>query len=1188
MSFVGLHIHSDYSLLDGASQLPQLVERAIELGMKAIALTDHGVMYGAVELIKTCRNKNIKPIIGNEMYVINGDIEKKERRRIPKYHQVVLAKNTKGYKNLVKLTTISHLKGFQGSGIFGRPCINKELLAQYHEGLIVTSACLGGEIPQAIMAGRLDVARKTAQWYKDVFGDDYYLEIQDHGSPEDRIVNIEIVKIAKELEIKIIATNDSHYISCYDVEAHDALLCIQTKKLIAEDNRMRYSGTEYLKSAEEMAQLFRDHLPDEVIQEAIATTQEVADKIEPYNIMGEPRIPNYPVPAGHNADTYLEQVAWEGLLQRLNRKNRTEIEPTYKERLEYELKMMQQMGFSTYFLVVWDYIKYARDHNIPVGPGRGSAAGSLVAYSLKITNIDPVHHGLLFERFLNPERKSMPDIDTDFCIEKRDKVIEYVTEKYGKERVAQIITFNRLTSKAVLKDVARVLDISYGEADRMAKLIPVVRGKPTKLKVMISESTPSPEFKERYDNEPSVRHWINMAMRIEGTNKTFGVHAAGVVISAEPLDEIVPLQKNNDGSVITQYFMEDIESMGLLKMDFLGLRNLTLIQKTVDLIKQNKNEVIEPDKVTQEERKAQKILAKSDFKKLPEDVEKTYQLLAAGDLEGIFQLESSGMRQIVRDLKPSCIEDISSILALYRPGPLDAGLIPLFINRKHGREEIKYEHSLLEPILNETYAVLVYQEQIMKMAQDMAGYSLGQADLLRRAMGKKKASEMQKHRETFVDGAARNGVKKQIAEGLFDQMVKFAEYCFNKSHSTAYGYVTYQTAYLKANYPVEYMAALLTANSGDTDKMQKYISTCMSMDIQIEPPDINRSGVDFTPLERNILFGLSAVKNVGQGAIACILSARESGGSFKSLADLCDRIDLRAVNNRALEALIYCGAFDRIQPNRHQLIKDLEVVYDWAQSRARDRDSGQVSLFGWGGMTNTTQSNNSFDSAPKAATVNDLPQSEKLRKEKELLGFYVSAHPLKAVQQATKIMAPTNLSDLGDRNEDTLLSAIVMLTSIKPVTTKKGDRMAIITIEDLTGQTEAVVFPKAYERIGNLLVEDTRTIVWGKVDRRDEQKLQLIIEDAEPVENVQVVMVELTPQQAGGFEEQNRLSGILQEQIGDKEKAKVPVFGIVTAANRRQLVRFGRQYWVQDGKAAVEALKSARFSAHVQPLVSQS
>ncbi|MBP5975580.1 DNA polymerase III subunit alpha [Brasilonema sp. CT11] len=777
MSFVPLHIHSDYSLLDGASQLPDLADRAIELGIKAIALTDHGVMYGAIELIKICRNKNIKPIIGNEMYIINGDFTKQERR--PRYHQVVLAKNTKGYKNLVKITTVSHLQGVQGKGIFSRPCVNKELLKEYHEGLIVTSACLGGEVPQAILSGKLEAARKVARWYKEVFGEDYYLEIQDHGSQEDRIVNVEIVKIARELDIKIVATNDSHFISCYDVEAHDALLCIQTGKLIAEDNRMRYSGTEYLKSAEEMKALFRDHLPDDVIEEAVITTVEVAEKVEPYQILGEPRIPNYPIPSGHTADTYVEEVAWQGLLQKLNRKSRNEIDQTYKDRLEYELKMIQKMGFSSYFLVVWDYIKFARDKNIPVGPGRGSAAGSLVAYTMGITNIDPVHHGLLFERFLNPERKSMPDIDTDFCIEQRDKVIDYVTEKYGKERVAQIITFNRLTSKAVLKDVARVLNIPYGESDKMAKLIPVSRGKPTKLKVMISDATPEPEFKEKYDSDPRVQHWVDMAIRIEGTNKTFGVHAAGVVISAEPLDEIVPLQKNNDGSVITQYFMEDLESLGLLKMDFLGLKNLTMIQKTIDLISQNKGFRIDPYDITSQERKAQRILAKGEYNTLPKDVQKTYELLEAGELEGIFQLESSGMRQIVRDLKPSNIEDISSILALYRPGPLDAGLIPKFINRKHGRENIDYETQILEPILDETYGIMVYQEQIMKIAQDMAGYSLGQADLLRRAMGKKKVEEMMKQREKFVDGAAKNGVKKQIAEELFGQMLKFAEYCLS-------------------------------------------------------------------------------------------------------------------------------------------------------------------------------------------------------------------------------------------------------------------------------------------------------------------------------------------------------------------------------------------------------------------------
>jgi len=769
MSFVGLHNHSDYSLLDGASQLANLLDRAIELGMPAIALTDHGVMYGAIELLKLSKAKGgaIKPIIGNEMYVINGDITKQERR--PRYHQVVLAKNDLGYKNLVKLTTVSHLQGVQGKGIFSRPCINKDLIEQYHEGLIVTSGCLAGEVPQAILQGRPEVARRVAQWYKDLFGEDYYLEIQDHGLPEERVVNPDIVRISQELDIKIVCTNDSHFTSCYDVEAHDALLCIQTGKLITEDKRLRYSGTEYLKSADEMRLLFRDHLPPEVVEQAIATTLEVAEKIATYDILGEPRIPDYPIPAGHTAVTYMRQVATDGLIQRRQVSTFEEIDETYRDRLEYELNMMEQMGFATYFLVVWDYIKFARDRNIPVGPGRGSAAGSLVAYAMGITNIDPVHHGLLFERFLNPERKSMPDIDTDFCIERRDEVIQYVTEKYGTERVAQIITYNRMTSRAVLKDVARVLNVPYGESDRMTKMIPVVRGKPTKLKVMISGDTPTPDFKEKYDKNLTVpgtdppvtyQRWIDMAMRIEGTNKSVGIHAAGVVISAQPLDEIVPLQRNADGAVFTQYFMEDIESMGLLKMDFLGLKNLTMIQKTVDLIETGQGRTIDPDRI-------------------PLDDPATYKLLARGELEGVFQLESSGMRQIVRDLKPSGLEDISSVLALYRPGPLDAGLIPKFINRKHGREKIDYPHEILQPILNETYGIMVYQEQIMKIAQDMAGYSLGQADLLRRAMGKKKVSEMQKHQEIFVSGAKERGVNPKVATELFEQMIKFAEYCLS-------------------------------------------------------------------------------------------------------------------------------------------------------------------------------------------------------------------------------------------------------------------------------------------------------------------------------------------------------------------------------------------------------------------------
>ena len=765
--FVGLHVHTEYSLLDGASQIPDMVKRAVELGMPAIALTDHGVMYGAIELIKICKSKGIKPIIGNEMYVLNGDItiQYKREEKKKKYHQCVLAKDTQGYRNLVKLTTISHLQGFQGKGIFARPCINKEYLLQYKEGLMLTSGCLAGEVPQAIMNGDPKLAREVAAWYQEHFGEDYYLEIQDHGYPEDRVVNVEICKIAKELGIRVIATNDSHFTSCMDVEAHDALLCIQTGKLISDEKRLRYSGMEYFKSYDEMKRLFRDHLEDDVIEEALANTLHAANKVKPYDLMRDPQAANYPIPEGHTADTYFEEVTWQGLLQRFNAKTHAEISQEYQERLRFELGIIMQMGFATYFLVVWDYIKYARDKKIPVGPGRGSAAGSLVAYSLGITNIDPIHHGLLFERFLNPERKSMPDIDSDFCIEHRGELIDYVTQRYGQERVAQIVTFNRLTSKAVLKDVARVLDVSYSESDKMAKMIPISRGKPAKLKVMISEESPAPEFRDRYKNDAKVFEWLDMAMRIEGVNKSSGVHAAGVVISPFPLDEVVPLQRSNEGQVVTQYTMEDLESLGLLKMDFLGLKNLTTIEHTSKLIRDNQDpnfhiDAIAPDMLT-------------------EANQKTYKLLEKGDLEGIFQLESSGMKQIVKDLKPSNIEDISSILALYRPGPLDAGLIPKFINRKHGREAIEYQHHTLEPILNNTYGVLCYQEQIMKMAQELAGYSLGAADMLRRAMGKKKPEEMEKQRSIFLDGCAKNGIRSEISNDLFDQMVIFAEYCLS-------------------------------------------------------------------------------------------------------------------------------------------------------------------------------------------------------------------------------------------------------------------------------------------------------------------------------------------------------------------------------------------------------------------------
>jgi DNA polymerase-3 subunit alpha len=1174
MAFVPLHNHSDYSLLDGASQLPQMVERCKELGMPALALTDHGVMYGAIELLKLCKAAGIKPIIGNEMYVINGSIEDPQQKKERRYHLVVLAKNAIGYRNLVKLTSISHLRGMRGRGIFSRACIDKHLLKQYSEGLIIATACLGGEIPQAILRGRPDVARDVARWYQEVFGDDFYLEIQDHGSPEDRIVNVEIVRIAKELGIGLIATNDAHYLTRHDVEAHDALLCVLTGKLISDEKRLRYTGTEYIRSEEAMGRLFADHLAPEVVQEAITTTALVADKVEDYDILGRYQMPRFPIPEGHTPVSYLREVSECGLRERLELDAEALIDPTYGERLTYELGIMEQMGFPTYFLVVWDYIRFAREQRIPVGPGRGSAAGSLVAYALGITNIDPVSNGLLFERFLNPERKSMPDIDTDFCIERRGEVIDYVTRRYGDDKVAQIITFNRMTSKAVLKDVARVLDIPYGDADRLAKLIPVVRGKPAKLKTMIGDESPNPEFREKYEKDPVVKRWVDMAMRIEGTNKTFGVHAAGVVIAADPLDELVPLQRNNDGQVITQYFMEDVESMGLLKMDFLGLKNLTMIDKTLELVETSLGERIDPDK-------------------LPAKDPDTFALLARGDLEGIFQLESTGMRQIVRDLKPSSLEDISSILALYRPGPLDAGLIPKFINRKHGREAIDFAHQSLEPILQETYGIMVYQEQIMKIAQDLAGYSLGEADLLRRAMGKKKVAEMQKHRSIFVKGACERGVAEKVADELFDQMVLFAEYCFNKSHSTAYGAVTYQTAYLKAHYPVAYMAALLTVNAGASDKVQRYISNCNAMGIEVMPPDVNASGTDFTPTGDRILFGLSAVRNLGDGAIRQLIGSREADGPFQSLADLCDRLPSSVLNRRSLESLIHCGALDALesQANRAQLIADLDLLLDWASSRAKDRDSGQGNLFDlMASSANDPGSAGTADLslAPKAAPVPDYHPSEKLRLEKELVGFYLSDHPLKQLKPPARLLAPIGLGSLQEQVDKAKISAIAMISELRQVTTRKGDRMAVLQLEDLTGSCEAVVFPKSYARLSDHLMAEARLLVWAAVDRRDE-RVQLIVDDCRAIDDLRLLLVELDPDQASDVAVQHKLRECLQAHRPQQDElgVRVPVVAAVRQGSQVRYVRFGPQFCVRDAALAASDLAAKAFIARcTDPLLS--
>lgn len=1165
MSFVSLHNHSDYSLLDGASQLPALVERAKELGMPALALTDHGVMYGAIELLKSCKKAGIKPIIGNEMYVINGSISDPQPKKERRYHLVLLAKNGTGYRNLVKLTSISHLQGMRGRGIFARACIDKQLLQKHSEGLIAATACLGGEVPQAILQGRPDVAREVASWYQGVFGQDYYLEIQDHGGPEDRLVNVEMARIGEELGIELVATNDAHYLSSGDVEAHDALLCVLTGKLISDEKRLRYTGTEYLKSETEMGRLFADHLKLDTIARAIENTGKVAEKVEDYDILGRYQMPRFPIPDGHTSVSYLKEVALAGLRDRLKLKSGEEPEKLYQDRLLFELDVMEEMGFPTYFLVVWDYIRFARDHGIAVGPGRGSAAGSLVAYALGITTIDPVKHGLLFERFLNPERKSMPDIDTDFCIERRGEVIDYVTRRYGEDKVAQIITFNRMTSKAVLKDVARVLDIPYGEADRLAKLIPVVRGKPAKLSEMIGAESPAPEFREKYESDPKVRHWVDLARRIEGTNKTFGVHAAGVVIAADPLDELVPLQRNNDGQVITQYFMEDVESMGLLKMDFLGLKNLTMIEKATSLIEKSSQEKI-------------------DMEALPEEDQATFDLLARGDLEGIFQLESSGMRQIVKDLKPSSLEDISSILALYRPGPLDAGLIPKFINRKHGRESMDVVHPKLEPILQETYGIMVYQEQIMKIAQDLAGYSLGEADLLRRAMGKKKKSEMEKHQDIFVKGAQERGVDGRVATSLFEQMVMFAEYCFNKSHSTAYGAVTYQTAYLKAHYPVAYMAALLTVNAGDSDKVQRYISNCNAMGIQVMAPDVNASDEDFTPVASRILFGLSAIRNLGEGAIRLLIESRRQDGAFTSLADLCDRLPGNQLNRRALEALIHSGALDALHPegNRAQLMADLDLVQEWASARARDRASGQGSLLDLlGGSSGAgEQASPEAALAPRAAPVPEYAPTDKLRLEKEVVGFYLSDHPLKQWNGALKLLAPISLASLEEQPDRAKISLLTLVADCRQVTTRKGDRMAVLQLEDLTGTCEAVVFPKSYGRLADHLMVDARLMVWASVDRRDD-RVQVIVDDCCSIEEVRLLMVELPVAQAGDIAIQHRLRECLQRHRPDQELGvqRVPVVAKIGTEHSSRYVRLGHQFCVSDGPSALTTLESAQFRA---------
>ncbi len=1133
--YVPLHLHTEYSLLDGATRIKDLVKKAKAENMPAVAITDHGVMYGAVELSKACHEiGGIKPILGYEAYIIDGDVTDKKTKQ-DLHHLTIIARNKKGYQNLVKLVSRAHLKGY-----YYKPRISKEMLAEFHEGLVVLSGCLGAELSQLLLRDKYEEARKSAAWYKEVLGEDYYIEIQDHGYWEDRKVNRQLVKMSRELGIKLCATNDSHFTNKGDAISHDCLLCIQMGKMVTDSNRMKFSGWEYIKNGDEMSHLFRDHLDLEHIEESIISTLEIADKVEPVKLAGEPRLPVVDVPAGHTAESYLNKLVFDGIKERCH----GSVPDDYAARANIELECIETKKFASYFLIVADFIKFARDREIPVGPGRGSAAGSLVAYALGITNIDPIKYNLLFERFLNPERESMPDIDTDFCIERRDEIIKYCSEKYGEDKVSQIITFNRMTSKAVIKDVARVLEYPFAESTKLAKMVPVVRGKPTPLKDMLVEH---PEFKKAYQSSDEAKEVIDLAQKLEGTNKTFGMHAAGVVISDVPLEDLVPVQRNNDGTVIAQYYMEDLAYVGLVKMDFLGLRNLTMIDKAVKNITATCGITINPDEI-------------------PLDDEKTFQTISNGDLSGIFQLEtSSGMRQVARDMKPSNMEDISALIALYRPGPLDSGMIEKFINCKHGKTKITYETPELEPILKDTYGQIVYQEQVMQIAQRLGGYSLGQADLLRRAMGKKKPEEMEKHRGIFMNGCAANGINKDIADKLFDTMVQFAEYCFNKSHSQAYAMLTYQTAFLKTHYPVEYMTALMSSVAGEQDKVQGYIAECQSMDIDILPPDVNVSGADFTADGKNIRFGLSGVKNVGEAAVEEIVKKRVEGGPYKNLHDFIGRIDLKTVNKRTLEALIKCGACLSLGVSRKQALENLEGIVDSSARRQSAEATGQMSLFTFGGSDENNGAMK-LDQTLKG-DGSEFSENEMQIMEHELLGFYVTSHPLKRVANRLKYLTTHPIKELRELPDGT--NAIIggLANSVEKRLTKQNKLLGIIHMEDLTSKCEVILYSDLLEKLApEVLQAQSLLLVKGKV-KKFEDNFSITASSIRRIADASMVDIVMGKQPS--FADMHRLKDVLNAHKGED-----PVLLHFRIGRQSKVILVGAQFWVSASPELITDLKA--------------
>jgi len=1058
--FVHLHCHTEYSLLDGANKVDKMFGRIKALGQPAVAMTDHGNMFGAIEFYREAKSQGVKPIIGCEIYVApTSRFERKGVDKGPKEynnHLILLAMNNQGYRNLCKLVSLGYMEGF-----YYKPRIDKDLLKELNGGLIALSACLQGEVSQALSYGNHEKAKAAVEQYASIFGDRYYIEIQDNKLAEQEKVNRLLVELAKEFSIPVVATNDCHYGERDDFHAHDVLLCVQTGKTVDEENRLKLETDElFIKSAEEMAKGF------EWCPGAVARTVEIAERCNLEIEFGKYHFPNFTPPKEITLDDYLDELAQKGLEERLEGVTDQALRASYTERLNYELGVIKDMQFPGYFLVVADFINYAKENGIPVGPGRGSSAGSLVAYALRITDLDPIRHVLLFERFLNPERKSMPDIDVDFCIRGRAQVIQYVKDKYGADRVAQIATFGTMKAKAAIRDVGRALGFSFAETDSIAKLIPAPK---QGFDYPLTEAMKmEPRLLELMKSDPRVKTLMDHALRLEGLVRHASTHAAGVVLSNLPLVDHCPLFVDKEGGIVTQYEMSWVEKIGLVKFDFLGLKTLTLLHDCLKLI-----EVTCGDKI--------------DLNRLPLDDKKTYRTLCNGNTTGVFQLESTGIRDMTVRIRPNCFEDLVAILALYRPGPLDSGMAEDYIKRKSGKEKIKYLHPMLEGILKDTYGVIVYQEQVMQTAQILAGYTMGDADILRRAMGKKDPEEMAAQRERFVDGAKAKRIDEQRATEIFDQMETFARYGFNKSHSAAYALVSYQTAYLKTHYPVEFMAALMTSEMGDTDKVIKNLAECRDKSIVVLAPDINESLSDFTPVGEKVRFGLTAVKNVGEKAVEVILQSRNQDGPFGSLFDFCRRVDMTAVNRRVIESLIKCGAFDSTQVSRARMVGALDDAMKAGQAHQRDQASNQIDIFVMLG-TPAKGAKKPGDVYPQ---VNEWSSQELLAFEKEALGFYITGHPLDKYDRALKRITSGTIAALKERAQagEARLGGVVSALRLR--NTKKGDRYGSFNLEDKSGFIEVLAWPDTYKKCAELLGADDPIYVKGRIEV-GEERMQVI------------------------------------------------------------------------------------------------